>query len=118
MASSTTVEPRKAAVCQLHQAKSLPAKVTHSIGRLAVAASSTRAEVVDLGLTAADVEDLQSGLDHEQRDDGERYADEEAPAPAEGGVDQQAAEQRAGDGADGHHGAHVAGVPAALTRER
>ena len=50
--SSTAVAPRKAAVCQRHQAKSLPAKVTQIIGRLAVDGEQDRAEVVDLRVPA------------------------------------------------------------------
>ena len=48
--------------------------------------------------------------------DGERQADEEAAAPAERGVDDHAADERAADGRQREDRAEVAGVPAALAR--
>ncbi len=56
-------------------------------------------------------------LQHQEREDGDRQAEEEAPSPAEaGGVDDQAADQRAADRGEGERRADVAGVPAALPR--
>ena len=74
------------------------------------------AEVVDVDLAAYDGQ-VQRLLQQHERRDGERQADEEAPAPAEsGGVDDDATDQRAGDRGQREGRADVAGVPAALTR--
>ena len=72
------------------------------------------AGVVDLDLAAA-ARQVQRALQDDERGDRERHADVEAPAPAEA-VGDDAADQRAGDGADAEHGAEVAGVAAALAR--
>jgi len=58
---------------------------------------------------------VQGQLQHDQGDHGDRYPDEEAPAPAEpGGVRDQPAEQRSADRGQGHHPAEVPVVAAAL----
>src|SRR5690606_34937015 len=54
---------------------------------------------------------------YDQADQRERHTYEEAPAPAEPGrIDDHAADQRAADRSDGHRGAEVAVVAAAITR--
>ena len=58
---------------------------------------------------------VQRALQDDERDDRERQADEEVPAPAER-VGDDAAEQRAADRGDGHDRAEQAHVPAALAR--
>ena len=79
-------------------------------------ADQDRTEVVDLH-AAPDEREVQVALQNDEADHRERDADVEAPAPAEpGSVDDDAADERAADGRDGHHGAHVAGVPAAVAR--
>ena len=74
-----------------------------------------RAEVVDLDRALHDGQ-LELGLEHRERDDGDRQADEERAAPAERRVDHDAADQRAAHGGQREGGADVAGVAAALTR--
>ena len=73
------------------------------------------AEVVDVH-RALDDRQVQRLLQQEERDHGERQADEEAAAPAEGGVDDHATDERATDGGEGERRTEVAGVAAALTR--
>ena len=65
---------------------------------------------------ALDHRQVQGLLQQEERDHGERQADEEAAAPAERGVDDHPADQRAADGGEREHRTDVAGVAAALTR--
>ncbi len=70
------------------------------------------AEVVEVHLVL-DGRQMQRLLQQDQGDHGQRDADEEAVAPVEV-LGDHAAEQRAGDGADRYHGAHVAAVAATL----
>ncbi|ESU48244.1 hypothetical protein P376_3775 [Streptomyces sp. HCCB10043] len=80
-------------------------------------ADEERAGPVDLDALALHDRELQGLLEHDQRDDRERHADVEAPAPAHpAGVGDDAAEQRAADGGDGEDRAQVAAVAAALAR--
>ena len=65
---------------------------------------------------ALDHRQVQGLLQQEEGEHGERQADEEAAAPAEGRVHDQAADERAADRGEGEGGAEVAGVAAALTR--
>jgi hypothetical protein len=58
---------------------------------------------------------LQRALQDDDRGDGDWHADVEAPAPPDA-VGDHAAEQRPGDGADGHDGAEQAHVATALAR--
>ena len=64
-------------------------------------------------LTTGQVQGL---LEHDEGDQGDREADEEAAAPAERGVDDQATDERAADGGQREDGADVAGVATALAR--
>ena len=59
---------------------------------------------------------VQLGLEHQERRDRDRQPDEEGAAPAEGRVDDQAADERAGDGGQRECRSDVARVAAALAR--
>src|SRR5690606_24889131 len=73
-------------------------------------------DVVDTYL-AFDRRHSQVAGQYDQADQRERHTYEEAPAPAEPGrIDDHAADQRAADRSDGHRGAEVAVVAAAITR--
>ena len=74
-----------------------------------------RAEVVDRDL-ALHHGQVQGLLEQHEGRDGDREADEEAAAPAEGAVHDQAADERAADRRQREDRAEVAGVAAALTR--
>ena len=98
------------------QANWLPASDTQTSSRLTPPTMRRGAEVVDVDLAAYDGQ-VQRLLEQRERRDGDGQADEEAPAPAEsGGVDDEAADERAGDRGHREDGADVAGVAAALTR--
>ena len=71
-----------------------------------------RTQVVDPRLAPNGVQ-VQLGLKHDDRDDRERHADVERPAPPPR-VDDEPAEQWAADRGHGHDRTHVARVPAAF----
>ncbi len=73
-----------------------------------------RAEVVDRVAVRRHVQ-VQAEHDDEHRDDADRHVHVEDPAPRER-LDEEAAEQRAGDRRDREHGADQAHVAAALAR--
>ena len=69
-------------VCQDIQSYLSPAKVTQTSSSETAALMKNAPRPVDLDL-ALDDRELQGLLEHDQRDDRERHADVEAPAPAE-----------------------------------
>ena len=73
------------------------------------------AEVVDRHLPP-DHGQVQRLLQQDERHGGDRQADEEAAAPAQRAVHDQAADERPAHGRQREHGADVAGVAAALAR--
>ncbi len=72
-------------------------------------------EVVD-GDLALDDRQVQAALEDDQGCGGDRDRDEEAPAPAQRAVDDDAPDERAADGGQCEDRADVAGVATALTR--
>ena len=109
--TETSASPR---IVPEPQRYSLPPQVVTRTSALTPAVSSAGAEPVDLVAVRRRVQ-MQSGDHDHDRDQPERDVHVEHPAPRDR-LDQEAAEQRAGDRRDREHGADQAHVAAAIAR--